>query len=80
MNDQHATAQRNGGAEQAPTWAKALNDVTIATVKAEIANIDQKFTNLLKPIVEENTSLRREVTAMSEDVDRLRQKVLSNKV
>jgi ribA/ribD-fused uncharacterized protein len=75
-SDQQATAQRNGGAEQAPAWAKALNDETIATVKAEIANIDQKFTDLLKPIIEENTSLRRDVTAMSEDVDRLRQKVL----
>ncbi|KAK2142095.1 hypothetical protein LSH36_997g02077 [Paralvinella palmiformis] len=43
-------------------------------------NTDQKFTDLLKPVIDENTSLRRDVTAMFEDVDRLRQKVILQQV
>jgi len=59
-----------------PNLAKAPNGETIAKVKSEIANIDQTFTDLLKPMKEENTSLRRDVTAMSKGVDILRQKVI----
>lgn len=67
--------------DKAPAWAKALHNQTIAMVKSEITaavdRIDEKFANLLKPIQKENVNLRSDVKELQDDVNRLREQMLT---
>ena len=61
--------------EPAPDWAKALQDETVTVLKLEITaavdKLDNKFTNIRKPIKAENVKLRKDITSLTETVAKL---------